>query len=116
MVHSICSYNQAAPMHMIPNYGHIPMKYYNLQTLKPLYMVRGALGGIKVGVLGSGKHNIPRCITCVFLVYAHEIHVYTSEIHVLRTMEWSSYVVISLFTKQLKTSLSHLNSHTSFTP
>ena len=31
-------------MLMTPNWGHIPMIYFNLQPLKPLYMVTGALG------------------------------------------------------------------------
>ena len=47
MVHDICAYNQdflAAPMHMTPKLGHIPMMYCHLQPLEPLYMVTGALG------------------------------------------------------------------------
>ena len=50
IIHHVCACNQdfeaflAAPMHMTPNYGHIPVMYYHLQPLKPLYMVTGALG------------------------------------------------------------------------
>ena len=49
-LHDICAYNHeleaflAALMHMKPNQGHIPMNYYHLEPMKPLYMVRGALG------------------------------------------------------------------------
>ena len=49
-IHDICAYKHdfkvflAAPMHMTPNKGHIPMMYCQLQSLKPLYMVSGALG------------------------------------------------------------------------
>ena len=49
-IHDICAYNHdflaflAALMHMTPNWGHIPMMYCQLQPLKPLYMVAGALG------------------------------------------------------------------------
>ena len=51
MVHDIWAYNNhdflaflAAPTHITPNWGHIPMMYCQLQPLKPLYMVTGGLG------------------------------------------------------------------------
>ena len=49
MVHDIAvliimTTKRAAPMHMTPNYSHIPVMCYHLQPLKTLYKVTGPPG------------------------------------------------------------------------